>query len=137
MIRSQPVRQAPLGACLAAAAFPLWLAPTQAVVATITSDADDYARDVMAKFKAAGLNAGDLVRVNDRYCEIVGHRLADQSCARTGRTAQACRDVHGLTEDIAEAGEYLPARKSHAQCRDGFVVAEVVYRKRCLCGGLR
>ena len=25
--------------------LPLWLAPVQAVVATITSDADDYARD--------------------------------------------------------------------------------------------
>src|SRR5881227_3464430 len=28
--------------------FPLWLSPVQAVVATITSDADDYARDVAA-----------------------------------------------------------------------------------------
>ena len=26
--------------------FPLWLAPVQAVVATIVSDADDYAREV-------------------------------------------------------------------------------------------
>ncbi len=35
--------------------LPLWLAPVQAVVATIVSDADDYARDVTAKLKAAGL----------------------------------------------------------------------------------
>jgi len=38
-----------------AGAFPLWIAPVQAVVATITSDADDYAREVTAKFRAAGL----------------------------------------------------------------------------------
>jgi threonyl-tRNA synthetase len=37
--------------------FPLWLSPVQIVVATITSDADDYAREVVAKLKAAGLRA--------------------------------------------------------------------------------
>ena len=35
--------------------FPLWLAPVQAVVATIVSDADDYAREVAARLAAAGL----------------------------------------------------------------------------------
>jgi threonyl-tRNA synthetase len=35
--------------------FPLWLSPVQIVVATITSDADDYAAEVVAKLKAAGL----------------------------------------------------------------------------------
>ncbi|MCL8385698.1 threonine--tRNA ligase [Xanthobacter aminoxidans] len=37
--------------------FPLWLAPTQVVVATITSDADDYAAEVVDALKAAGLRA--------------------------------------------------------------------------------
>lgn len=37
--------------------FPLWLSPVQVVVATITSDADDYAAEVVAKLKAAGLRA--------------------------------------------------------------------------------
>ena len=37
--------------------FPMWLAPVQAVVATITSDADDYAREVTARCEAAGLRA--------------------------------------------------------------------------------
>jgi threonyl-tRNA synthetase len=37
--------------------FPLWLSPVQVVVATITSDADDYAEEVVAKLKAAGLRA--------------------------------------------------------------------------------
>jgi threonyl-tRNA synthetase len=35
--------------------LPLWLAPVQAVVATIVSDADDYAREVAAKLQAAGI----------------------------------------------------------------------------------
>jgi threonyl-tRNA synthetase len=35
--------------------FPAWLAPVQAVVATIVSDADDYAREVVAALEAAGL----------------------------------------------------------------------------------
>ena len=37
--------------------FPIWLAPVQVSVATITNDADDYAQAVLAKLKAAGLRA--------------------------------------------------------------------------------
>ncbi|OYV81290.1 MAG: threonine--tRNA ligase, partial [Acidiphilium sp. 21-68-69] len=35
--------------------FPLWLAPTQAAVASIVTDANDYAETVAARLKAAGL----------------------------------------------------------------------------------
>jgi threonyl-tRNA synthetase len=35
--------------------FPLWLAPVQAVVTTITSDADGYAREAAGLLRAAGL----------------------------------------------------------------------------------
>ena len=35
--------------------FPLWLAPVQVVVATITSEGDDYAREVIRAAEAAGL----------------------------------------------------------------------------------
>src|SRR5207342_1663931 len=35
--------------------FPLWLAPTQAVVVTIVNDADSYANEVAAKLRAAGM----------------------------------------------------------------------------------
>ena len=37
--------------------FPLWLAPTQAVVATITEAADDYAREIHAELIKAGIRA--------------------------------------------------------------------------------
>lgn len=44
-----------------AGSFPLWLAPVQAVVAPIVSDADDYAEQVSAALTAAGLrNQADL-----------------------------------------------------------------------------
>jgi threonyl-tRNA synthetase len=38
--------------------FPLWLAPVQAVVATIVSDADAYAEEVAAELRTAGLEVG-------------------------------------------------------------------------------
>ena len=38
-----------------AGAFPLWLSPVQVVVATITHDADGYAREVKAALEAKGL----------------------------------------------------------------------------------
>ena len=37
--------------------FPLWLAPLQVVVATITDEADDYAHDVLQALTAAGIRA--------------------------------------------------------------------------------
>ncbi|MDX2237451.1 MAG: threonine--tRNA ligase [Hyphomonadaceae bacterium] len=60
-----------------AGAFPLWLAPTQIVVATITSDADAYARTVRAALHAAGLRA-DL----DLRNEKVGYKIREHSLAK-------------------------------------------------------
>ncbi len=60
-----------------AGSFPLWLAPTQIVVATITSDADDYARAVRARLQAAGLRA-DL----DLRNEKVGYKIREHSLAK-------------------------------------------------------
>src|SRR5690606_30090707 len=37
--------------------LPTWLAPVQVVVATIVSDADDYARTLVEKLKAQGIRA--------------------------------------------------------------------------------
>jgi threonyl-tRNA synthetase len=38
--------------------FPLWIAPTQVVVATITSEADAYAKEVGKQLKDAGMRVG-------------------------------------------------------------------------------
>ena len=56
--------------------FPLWLAPVQAVVATIVSDADDYARDVLARLQAAGLRAEADLRNEKINYKVREHSLA-------------------------------------------------------------
>jgi len=56
--------------------FPLWLAPLQVVVATITSDADAYAEEVVAKLKAAGLRASVDVRNEKINLKVREHSLA-------------------------------------------------------------
>jgi threonyl-tRNA synthetase len=56
--------------------LPLWLSPIQAVVATITSDADDYARDVVASTRKLGLRVeGDLRNEKINY-KVREHSLA-------------------------------------------------------------
>jgi threonyl-tRNA synthetase len=56
--------------------FPLWLAPVQVVVATITSDADGYASDVLAKLRAAGLRADADLRNEKINYKVREHSLA-------------------------------------------------------------
>ncbi len=56
--------------------FPLWLAPVQAVVATIVSDADDYAREVAAKLEAAGLRVETDLRNEKINYKVREHSLA-------------------------------------------------------------
>src|SRR5438067_9113076 len=56
--------------------FPLWLAPVQAVVATITSDADDYAREVVAAALRMGLRAEADLRNEKINYKVREHSLA-------------------------------------------------------------
>ena len=59
-----------------AGAFPLWLAPVQVVVATITSDADDYAMKVVAALKAKGLRVETDLRNEKINYKVREHSLA-------------------------------------------------------------
>jgi len=56
--------------------FPLWLAPVQAVVATIVSDADDYATQVSAKLAAAGIRVQTDLRNEKINYKVREHSLA-------------------------------------------------------------
>jgi threonyl-tRNA synthetase len=56
--------------------FPLWLAPVQAVVATIVSDAGAYAEQVLAALTAAGLRAEADVRNEKINYKVREHSLA-------------------------------------------------------------
>jgi threonyl-tRNA synthetase len=56
--------------------FPPWLAPVQAVVATIVSDADDYAAEVAAALTAAGLRVEADLRNEKINLKVREHSLA-------------------------------------------------------------
>jgi threonyl-tRNA synthetase len=57
--------------------FPLWLAPVQVVVVTITSDADAYAEEVRAACAAAGLRVEA-----DRRNEKITYKIREHSLAK-------------------------------------------------------
>jgi threonyl-tRNA synthetase len=57
--------------------LPLWLAPTQAKVLTITSDADDYALDVVTRLRNAGINAEA-----DLRNEKISYKVREHSVAK-------------------------------------------------------
>ncbi|MBV9654600.1 MAG: threonine--tRNA ligase [Acetobacteraceae bacterium] len=102
--------------------FPLWLAPVQAVVATIVSDADDYAREVAAVLKAAGVAVQlDLSnqKINAKVREhslahvpvlvVVGRREAEERTVALRRLGGQAQEVAGLDEAAARlAAEAMP-----------------------------
>jgi threonyl-tRNA synthetase len=57
--------------------FPLWLAPVQAVVASITDEAVPYAEEVAGDLRAAGLRV-----VADSGNEKIGYKVREHSLAR-------------------------------------------------------
>ena len=57
--------------------LPLWLAPVQAVVATITNDSDDYAREVGAALAAAGIR-----HELDLRSDKIGYKVREHSLAK-------------------------------------------------------
>jgi threonyl-tRNA synthetase len=57
--------------------FPLWLAPLQAVVATIVSDADNYAQALAAKLASAGLRVE-----TDLRNETINYKVREHSLAK-------------------------------------------------------
>jgi threonyl-tRNA synthetase len=57
--------------------LPFWLAPVQVAVATITSDADDYAREIFGKLQSAGLRA-----VADLRNEKINYKVREHSVGK-------------------------------------------------------
>ncbi|WP_144753463.1 threonine--tRNA ligase [Bartonella saheliensis] len=55
--------------------MPLWLAPEQIIVATITSEANEYAKKITARLKAAGLSATTDLRKEKINYKIREHSL--------------------------------------------------------------
>jgi threonyl-tRNA synthetase len=57
--------------------FPLWLAPTQYVVATVTNEADDYAAEVHRRLGTAGL-----VGILDTAADKISYKVRQHSVAK-------------------------------------------------------
>jgi threonyl-tRNA synthetase len=94
--------------------FPLWLAPVQAVVATIVSDADDYAQEVQAALKKAGLRS-ELDTSNEKinykvrqhslakvpYLLVAGRREAEERSLTIRRLGSREQETKRLDEVLA------------------------------------
>jgi threonyl-tRNA synthetase len=94
--------------------LPVWLAPVQAVVATIVSDADDYAKEVVAKLEAAGIRVESDLRnekINYKVREhshakvphllVVGNREAEEGTVAVRTLGEQQQKVMPLDEAIA------------------------------------
>ena len=94
--------------------LPLWLAPTQVVVATIVSDANGYAQTVLERLKAAGLRAeADLrnEKINYKVREhsvakvpiilVAGKREAEEGSVSVRRLGSQKQQVMSLDDAIA------------------------------------
>jgi threonyl-tRNA synthetase len=94
--------------------FPLWLAPTQAAVCTIVSDADSYASEVAAMARRAGLRVElDLrnEKINYKVREhslakvpvllVVGKKEAENRAVSIRRLGSQEQKVVGLEEALA------------------------------------
>ncbi len=95
--------------------FPLWFAPVQVVVATITQDADDHARKVLAELTRAGLRAElDLrnEKINYKVREhslakvpvilVVGRREAEENAVNIRRLGSTDQKSLSLADAVAQ-----------------------------------
>ncbi|TBW33078.1 threonine--tRNA ligase [Siculibacillus lacustris] len=98
--------------------FPLWLAPVQVVVATITSDADAYAASVHKKLVKAGFRAEVDLRnekINYKVREhslakipvilVCGKREAEEGTVAVRRLGSQANTVKPFVEALAELAE--------------------------------
>ena len=94
--------------------LPLWLAPVQAVVATIVSDADGYAHEAAAALRSAGLRVETDLRnekINYKVREhslakvpallVVGKREAEEGRVAIRRLGSQAQEVVTLADAVA------------------------------------
>ena len=108
--------------------FPLWLAPTQVVVATITSEADGYAAEVAERLAARGLRVETDLRnekINYKVREhslakvpliaVVGRREAEEGTIALRRLGGSNQEVLALGEAVDRLCQEArpPAGESH------------------------
>jgi threonyl-tRNA synthetase len=102
--------------------LPLWLSPVQAVVATITNDADGYASEVRTALAAAGLRAEADLRNEKINYKIREHSLAKVPAilvigAREADTGTvALRRLGGKEQEILALAEATARLREEAVC---------------------
>jgi threonyl-tRNA synthetase len=100
--------------------FPLWLAPTQIVVAGITNDVDDYALEVRDTLAAAGLRVE-----TDLRNEKINYKIREHSAAKVpvilvvgGREAEektvAMRRLGGKAQEILALSQAVDTLSTEA-----------------------
>lgn len=88
--------------------LPFWLAPRQVVVTTIVSEADDYAAEVVAALKAAGVRAEA-----DTRNEKINYKVREHSLAKVPVIlAVGAREVEDKTVSVRRLGEKQTAMMS-------------------------
>ncbi|NDV49552.1 threonine--tRNA ligase [Salipiger sp. PrR003] len=88
--------------------LPFWLAPRQVVVASITSEADDYVLEVVAALKAAGVRAEA-----DTRNEKINYKVRDHSVGKVPVIlAVGHREVEERTVTVRRLGEKQTAVQS-------------------------
>jgi threonyl-tRNA synthetase len=98
--------------------LPLWLAPRQVEVLTITSDANDYASEIVTALRAAGLRAGCDLRNEKISYKVrehsvakvpalfaVGQREVDERNVAVRRLGSKQQTVLSLDDAIAQLSE--------------------------------
>ncbi|MEP4192746.1 MAG: threonine--tRNA ligase [Sneathiella sp.] len=81
--------------------FPLWLAPTQIAVATITDEADEYARTVLAAAEKRGMRG-----VLDLRNETINYKVREHSLAKVPALLVAGkREAEESTISVRRLGE--------------------------------
>jgi threonyl-tRNA synthetase len=81
--------------------LPFWLAPRQVVVASITSEADDYVHEVVAELQAAGVRAEADVRN-----EKINYKVREHSVGKVPVIlAVGAREVEERTVSVRRLGE--------------------------------
>ncbi len=103
--------------------FPLWLSPTQMVVATITNDSDAYAIEVLEKLKAHGFRAEadlDAQKINYKirehslkkvpYILAIGKKEAENGLVSVRKFGEEKQEVMSLEDFIEMAKKQIISR---------------------------
>ena len=121
--------------------LPLWLSPLQAVIATITSDADDYAREAIAAARRAGLRVeGDLRNEKINY-KVREHSLAKVPVLLVVGRKEAAERTVSIRRLGSEGQQVMPLDAALAALAQEAVPPDVARMKErrdrnCLSGHL-